>query len=103
MKTLDPSRDAAKLTFKNTPVRRVGVAGEGFELVERIFDRAAVLLAFEQPGGADRCLEMAKEYALERYAFGRVIGGYQAIMRDPATGVYWGASESRKDGAAIGY
>ena len=30
-------------------------------------------------------------------------GGYQAIMRDPVTGVYWGASESRKDGAAIGY
>jgi gamma-glutamyltranspeptidase/glutathione hydrolase len=30
-------------------------------------------------------------------------GGYQAIMRDPVTGVYWGASERRKDGAAIGY
>ena len=30
-------------------------------------------------------------------------GGYQAILRDPQTGVYWGASESRKDGAAIGY
>jgi gamma-glutamyltranspeptidase/glutathione hydrolase len=30
-------------------------------------------------------------------------GGYQAIMRDPTTGVYWGASESTKDGAAIGY
>ena len=30
-------------------------------------------------------------------------GGYQAIMRDPLTGVYWGASEMRKDGAAIGY
>jgi len=30
-------------------------------------------------------------------------GGYQAIMRDPDTGVYWGASEMRKDGAAIGY
>ena len=30
-------------------------------------------------------------------------GGYQAIMRDPATGAYWGASEMRKDGAAIGY
>jgi gamma-glutamyltranspeptidase/glutathione hydrolase len=30
-------------------------------------------------------------------------GGYQAIVRDPATGVYWGASEMRKDGAAIGY
>ncbi|MEW6073308.1 MAG: gamma-glutamyltransferase [Planctomycetota bacterium] len=30
-------------------------------------------------------------------------GGYQAIRRDPATGVYYGASESRKDGHAAGY
>ncbi|WP_374535143.1 acyl-CoA dehydrogenase family protein [Phenylobacterium sp.] len=79
VKTLDPTRDAAKLTFKDTPVRRIGAAGEGFELLEQVFDRAAVLLAFEQTGGADRCLEMAKEYALERYAFGRVIASYQAI------------------------
>ena len=30
-------------------------------------------------------------------------GGYQAIWRDPKTGVYYGASEMRKDGSAIGY
>jgi gamma-glutamyltranspeptidase/glutathione hydrolase len=30
-------------------------------------------------------------------------GGYQAIMRDEANGVYFGASESRKDGQAVGY
>ncbi|TNJ33389.1 gamma-glutamyltransferase [Arenimonas terrae] len=30
-------------------------------------------------------------------------GGYQAIMRDHANGVYVGASESRKDGQAAGY
>jgi len=30
-------------------------------------------------------------------------GGYQAIRRDPATGVYFGATEMRKDGAAAGY
>ncbi len=30
-------------------------------------------------------------------------GGYQAIKRDPKTGVYFGASESRKDGQAAGY
>ncbi len=30
-------------------------------------------------------------------------GGYQAIARDPETGMYIGASESRKDGQAAGY
>ena len=35
---------------------------------------------------------------------GRVsMGGYQAIIRDPISGVYFGASESRKDGQAAGY
>lgn len=37
------------------------------------------------------------EWALGPY------GGYQAIQRDPKTGVYYGASESRKDGQAAGY
>jgi alkylation response protein AidB-like acyl-CoA dehydrogenase len=44
-----------------------------------VLDRAAVMLAFEQVGGADRALEMAKDYAMQRYAFGRPIGSYQAI------------------------
>ena len=30
-------------------------------------------------------------------------GGYQAIMYDGKMGVYYGASESRKDGSAMGY
>jgi gamma-glutamyltranspeptidase/glutathione hydrolase len=30
-------------------------------------------------------------------------GGYQAIVWDAENGVYWGASEMRKDGQAIGY
>jgi gamma-glutamyltranspeptidase/glutathione hydrolase len=37
------------------------------------------------------------EWALGPY------GGYQAIARDPDSGVYYGASESRKDGQAAGY
>ena len=36
-------------------------------------------------------------------ANGIVFGGYQAIWRDPASGVLFGASESRKDGCAAGY
>ena len=79
LKSLDPTRGVAKLTFSGAPARRVGAAGEGLSISEQVFDRAAVLLAFEQTGGADKCLEMARQYSLERYAFGRVIGGYQAI------------------------
>jgi gamma-glutamyltranspeptidase/glutathione hydrolase len=30
-------------------------------------------------------------------------GGYQAVARDPVTGVLSGATESRKDGCAMGY
>jgi len=79
LKTLDPTRGVARLTFTGAAAERLGDLGDGFALGEAVTDRAAVLLAFEQVGGADRSLEMAKAYALERYAFGRVIASYQAI------------------------
>jgi alkylation response protein AidB-like acyl-CoA dehydrogenase len=79
LQTLDPTRGVAKLVFDGAPAERLGEAGEGLALAEQVLNRAAVLLAFEQVGGADRALEMAKSYALERYAFGRPIGSYQAI------------------------
>ena len=34
---------------------------------------------------------------------GVTFGGYQAIYRNPDTGIYSGATEMRKDGLAIGY
>ncbi len=77
--TLDPTRGVARLSFDGAGAWRLGGEGEGFALMEQVFDRAAVYLAFEQLGGADRSLEMAKAYALDRFAFGRAIGGYQAI------------------------
>ena len=79
LKTLDPTRSVARLSFDGARAERLGEAGEGLSLAEQVMDIAAVLLAFEQVGGADRALEMAKAYALERYAFGRPIGSYQAI------------------------
>jgi alkylation response protein AidB-like acyl-CoA dehydrogenase len=79
LRTLDPTRGAAKITFTGAAAERLGESGEGVALTEQVLDRAAVYLAFEQVGGADRALEMAKDYALHRYAFGRPIGSYQAI------------------------
>jgi hypothetical protein len=77
--TLDPTRSIAKLTFEGATCAALGTEGEGDVLLSSILDRAAVLMAFEQVGGAGRCLEMARDYALQRYAFGRPIASYQAI------------------------
>ncbi|HLY87469.1 MAG TPA: acyl-CoA dehydrogenase family protein, partial [Acetobacteraceae bacterium] len=57
----------------------LNTAGTGWALVERLLDRAAILIAFEQIGGAQACLDMARLYAQERYAFGRSIASFQAI------------------------
>jgi alkylation response protein AidB-like acyl-CoA dehydrogenase len=79
LETLDPTRGAARLEFAGAAAAPLGEPGEGMALAQAVMDRAAVLLAFEQVGGADRALEMARDYALSRYAFGRPIGSYQAI------------------------
>ncbi len=79
VKTLEPTRSHAEIVFDNAPGERLGAAGEGAALNDQLLNRVAVLLAFEQLGGATRCQEMATDYAKERHAFGRPIGGNQAI------------------------
>ena len=76
---IDPTRGAASISFDGASVEPLGEEGKGLQTLKSIQERGAILLAFEQLGGADRCLEMARDYALERYAFGRPIGSYQAI------------------------
>ena len=47
-----------------------------------------------------RLLEMGHHVS---YGFGSTFGGYQAILYDEQRKIYFGASESRKDGCAMGY
>ncbi|MCK7592905.1 gamma-glutamyltransferase [Pseudomarimonas salicorniae] len=60
------------------------------------------VLNLESGFGYDVQRELAKRGHRLQVAVGP-FGGYQAIARDPASGVYAGASESRKDGQAAGY
>ncbi|WP_439364753.1 acyl-CoA dehydrogenase family protein [Bradyrhizobium sp. DASA03005] len=76
---LDPTRGQAEITFKDAKAEPLGAAGEGWSILTQVLDRAAVLCAFEQVGGADRALEMGRDYALDRIAFGRQIGSFQAV------------------------
>ena len=96
LKTLDPTRGHAKLEFKAAKAERLGAAGQGWDLAEQVLDRAAVLIAFEQVGGAQQCLEMATEYAKSRYAFSRPIGSFQAIKHKLAD-MYVGIEVARSN------
>jgi alkylation response protein AidB-like acyl-CoA dehydrogenase len=105
--TVDPTRSHARMALDGAPGELLGAAGQGWPLAERLLDRAAVLVAFEQIGGAQASLEMAREYALGRFAFGRQIASFQAIkhkLADMYVGVelarsnaYYGAWALTKD------
>jgi alkylation response protein AidB-like acyl-CoA dehydrogenase len=79
LESIDPSRGQARITFDGAAAEPLGGEGDGWQIAETVMNRAAILMAFEQIGGADRALEMARDYALERMAFGRQIGSFQAI------------------------
>jgi alkylation response protein AidB-like acyl-CoA dehydrogenase len=79
VKTVDPTRSHARIALDGAAGEPLGAAGQGWALTQRILDRAAVLVAFEQVGGAQAALDMAREYALGRFAFGRPIASFQAI------------------------
>jgi len=86
VETVDPARKQAELAFTGTPAELLGDEGEGWRLFEQIHDAAAIYLAFAQVGGAEAALYMARDYALQRQAFGRAIGSYQAIQHKLADG-----------------
>ena len=79
VESIDPSRSQGKLVFSESPAELLGGADQGWSAVEHLLDRAAVLLAFEQLGSADRAFEITREYTMGRYAFGRPIASFQAL------------------------
>ncbi|HET9896864.1 MAG TPA: acyl-CoA dehydrogenase family protein [Streptosporangiaceae bacterium] len=77
--TLDQTRELARCEFASVPARLVGSPGDGSAILARVLDVAAIALAAEQLGGAQRAMDMAVGYAKIRHQFGRPIGSFQAI------------------------
>ena len=77
--SMDPTRKLAKLTFDATPATLLGNEGAGGPAFELTLAQAAIALANEMAGGAERLLESAVEYTQMRMQFGRAIGSFQAI------------------------
>lgn len=79
IETVDPTRNSATLHFTNSTGELLGEAGNGWSALDAVQERAAVLFAFEQLGGAQKALDMAVAYSQQRFAFGRAIGSFQAL------------------------
>ncbi len=79
LSTMDQTRKQARLEFSGTLARLVGSEGSGWSALSKTLDLAAVALAAEQVGGAQKVLDMSVEYAKVRVQFGRPIGSFQAI------------------------
>lgn len=109
--TIDPARKHAELTFSDATAELLGGEGEGWQTLERLYDAAAVYFAFAQVGGAEAAMWMARDYALQRQAFGRAIGSYQAIKHKLAdcyvklelarSNAYYGAMMLTEGGADL--
>jgi len=96
LKSLDPTRSQAHINFDNVPAELLGDRGQGWCLTGQLYDRAAVLFAFEQVGGSLAALDQACEYAKNRYAFGRSIASFQAI-KHKLTDMYVAATLARSN------
>jgi alkylation response protein AidB-like acyl-CoA dehydrogenase len=74
--SFDLTRPLADLTLNGTAGRRVA---QGPDAVSAALTVAAALLASEQLGVAQWCLETTVEYVKIRHQFGRPIGSFQAL------------------------
>jgi len=77
--SIDPTRPLAAVKLRRAAVDVLSGAASAEAVLQAVLQRGAVLLAFEQLGGAARALEDARKYVLDRRAFGRQVGAYQAM------------------------
>ncbi|MCW2548869.1 MAG: putative acyl-CoA dehydrogenase [Mycobacterium sp.] len=82
---IDPTRRQARVRLHDARGRLIGEADEAGPKLDRTLRAAVLLLAAEQTGVAELCLEMATAYALQRRQFGRQIGSFQAIKHKLAS------------------
>jgi acyl-CoA dehydrogenase len=72
-----------KVSFDRVSVPKDNILGEignGWDIVDFILQRAAVLKCAEMSGACQAVLDMTSSYAKERVQFDRAIGSFQAIQ-----------------------
>jgi alkylation response protein AidB-like acyl-CoA dehydrogenase len=84
---VDGTRCADTVTFSDVRVTEADVLARGDaarELTTALANRAAVALAADSVGAAQRLLDLTVAYVKQRQQFGRPIGGFQAVKHHAA-------------------
>jgi len=79
LESMDPTRKLARIDFRGAHAQLLGDLNDGAKPLIRTLDQAAIALANEMVGGAQKLLDSAVNYAKVRVQFGRTIGSFQAI------------------------
>ncbi|HEY1618877.1 MAG TPA: acyl-CoA dehydrogenase family protein [Streptosporangiaceae bacterium] len=77
--SLDMTRQLADLSFDGAPARRIAGGDTATRAVVSALTAGAGILASEQLGIAERCLEITLAYVKERRQFARPVGSFQAL------------------------
>ena len=111
LKVMDPTRKLARLDFRGVEAELLGEEGGGAAPFARTMTQAAVCLANEMVGGAERLRESALDYANLRVQFGRAIASFQSMKHKQAdmlvdvelakSAAYYAAAAAAEDDADL--
>jgi alkylation response protein AidB-like acyl-CoA dehydrogenase len=111
LESLDPLRRQARVELDGARGEPLGAPGGAGPALERTVLQAAIALAAEMVGGAQRCLDMAVGHARQRIQFARPIGSFQAVQHRAAevlldlelarSAAWWALWVADEDGAEL--
>lgn len=78
--SLDKQCEVSFNEVRVSPTRILGDEGQGWRIIERMLDQAAVLKCAESVGGMEAVVEMSTNYAKERVQYGKTIASFQVIQ-----------------------
>ena len=77
--SLDMTRQLCEISLDDTPARQLAVGDAAVEAIDAGLTAGAAVIAAEQLGVAQRCLDMTVAYLKERRQFARPVGSFQAL------------------------
>jgi len=102
--SLDMTRQVCDVSFGDAPGTLIASGAAAERAVRAALTAGAAILAAEQVGLAQRCLDMTVAYVKQRHQFARPVGSFQALkhrLADVWVGVSQGRAASRYAAACL--